>query len=188
MSIARAIVGRIAPAEIVLADSRAEGVHRSDSGVDLTAVCPNAASAVQADKVLHEKLAGRYDDPVVNVSTITQGEFLRLAPLAQSFAGQAARHGVTSDGESLGYQPDRQPAPGEIRDGTRLWVYLDREELEEVLYLAANPWVGESQRLPPMRSGHCGMPSRHSCTPATTRSGSAVTRLSCGGTFRESGP
>ena len=109
-------------------------------------------------------LAGRYDDPVVNMSTITQSEFLRLAPLAQSFAGQAARHGVTSDGESLGYQPDRQPVPEEIRDGTRLWVYLDREELEEFLYLAANPWAGESQRLPPCAAGiavcHQGTPVR----------------------------
>ncbi len=35
--------------------------------------------------------------PVVNVMTITREEFRRTAPMAQSFAGQAARHGVTPD-------------------------------------------------------------------------------------------
>ena len=188
MSSAREIEGRIAPAEIILPGSRAEGVHCTDSNVDLTAVCPNVPSGVQADKVLREMLAGKCDDPVVNVNTITQAEFLRLAPLAQSFAGQSARHGVTPDGESLGYRPDREPAPERIRDGTRLWVYLAREEQEFFLMLSGNDQPG-GRRLLPFHAQQALQWAVKGLLYGRNDPGDFdVTRRSCGGTCRASGP
>ena len=55
-------------------------------------------------------LLERYDDgPEVHVHTTTRAEFEELAIRAQSFPGQAARHGVTPEGKPLDYRPPRAP-------------------------------------------------------------------------------
>lgn len=122
LAIGREIQQKIHPAEIILAGSRAIGDHRPDSDVDLTAIAPDDDSAERTKAVLRELLEGKRDVPVVNVATITQQEFQRTAPLAQSFAGQTARHGVTLDGRSLEYQPEREPTQDEIRELTLYWL------------------------------------------------------------------
>ena len=71
-----------------------------------------------------------HDAPVVNVMTITREEFRCTAPLAQSFAGQAARHGVTTDGRSLDYRPERDPTPEEIRELTIFWLTMAESHLD----------------------------------------------------------
>ena len=98
--------------------------------MDLKAVYSGMAIVAQADKVLRELLAGRYDGPVGNVHTVTQAEFLRQAPMAQPYPGQAVRHGITPDGDGLGYQADREPAPGETRQGVMFCLALSQDELE----------------------------------------------------------
>ena len=45
-------------------------------------------------------------------------------PLAQSFTEQAARHGVTPDGRSLDYRPEREPSPAEIRELSIFWLRM----------------------------------------------------------------
>ena len=110
--------------------SRATGEHRHDSDVDLMAVAPDEAAAARADETLRHLLAGKYEAPVVNVITITKEEFRRTAPMAQSQAGQAARHGVTPDGRSLEYQPEREPEPEEIREAAIFWLVLAEIHLE----------------------------------------------------------
>ena len=142
LSIAREMRERLHPAEIILQGSRATGEHRRDSDVDLMAVCPDEAAVREADETLRQLLAGKYDIPVVNLITITKEEFLRTAPLAQSWAGQAARHGVTPDGEALDYRPDRRPEPEEIRKAAIFWLSLAEAHLEIFSIL----W--ESERLP----------------------------------------
>ena len=56
-----------------------------------------------------------------------------MALLAQSFAGQAARYGVTPGGRSLDYRPEREATADEIRELTtwqlrmaegRLWAII----------------------------------------------------------------
>ena len=81
-------------------------------------MAPDEAAAGRTKEILRVLLEGKHDVPVVNVMTITREEFRRTAPLAQSFAGQAARHGVTPDGRSLDYRPEREPTPEEIRELT----------------------------------------------------------------------
>lgn len=121
---------RLRPAEVILLGSRAAGDHRPDSDVDLMAVCADEAAVREADETLRQLLEGKYELPAVNVVTITRSEFVRTAPLGQSFAGQAVRHGVTPEGKPLGYRPEREPTPVEIRQEAIFWLYLAEAHLE----------------------------------------------------------
>ena len=130
LAIAQAMQERLQPAEIILQGSRATGEHRHDSDVDLMAVAPDEAAAARADETLRHLLAGKYEVPVVNVITITKEEFRRTAPMAQSQAGQAARHGVTPDGKEVDYWPEREPEPEEIRQAAIFWLTLAEDHLD----------------------------------------------------------
>ena len=52
--------------------------------------------------------------------------------MAQSFPGQAARHGVTPEGKSLDYRPPRAPTAAELRDGADFWMNLGLVQLQGV--------------------------------------------------------
>ena len=130
LAIARQIQEVLKPAGIILLGSRATGDHRHDSDVDLMAVAADEAGVKESDEVLRHLLEGKYDDPVVNVTTITQEEFQRTAPLAQSWAGQAARHGVNPEGRGLDHRPEREPATEEIREAAAWWLALAGIHLE----------------------------------------------------------
>ena len=124
LTVAREIQERLRPVEVILLGSRAASDHRPDSDVDLLAVCTDETAVREADRMLRQFLEGKREAPVVNVTTITKGEFVRTAPLGQSFAGQAARHGVTPDGRRLDYRPERDPEPEEIRREAISWLVL----------------------------------------------------------------
>ena len=98
--------------------------------MDLMAVCTDEGAVRKADETLRQLLEGRYEVPVVNVVTITRSEFLRTAPLAQSHAGQAARHGVTPYGRGLDYRPEREPEPEEVREATVFWLVMAEAHLD----------------------------------------------------------
>ena len=134
--IARDMRERLQPAEIILLGSRAVGEHRHDSDVDLMAVAVDEAGVKEANDILRHLLEGKYDVPVVNVATITREEFHRKAPMGQSWAGQAARHGVTPEGRSLGYRPERDPTAEEIREASVWWLTLADIHLEGFARLA----------------------------------------------------
>ena len=109
LAIAQEMQERLKPALIILQGSRAAGDHRQDFDCDLMAVCPDHASRKEMEKKLRELLDGEYGLTATNALTITDEEFRRTAPLAQSPAGQAVRHGVTPEGLILDYYPDREP-------------------------------------------------------------------------------
>ena len=134
---ARKMQERLRPAEVILLGSRAAGDHRHDSDADLMAVCSDEAAVVTADETLRQLLEGKYLVPVVSVITITEEEFLRTAPLAQSQAGQAARHGVTPGGRSLDYRPERDLEPEEIRQATIFWLALAETHLDWTLRISS---------------------------------------------------
>ena len=94
------------------------------------AVCADEAAVREADRTLRQLLEGKYEVPVVNVTTITRGEFVRTAPLGQSFAGQAVRHGITTEGKPPDHQPEREPTPEEIRGEAVFWLYLAETHLK----------------------------------------------------------
>ena len=96
----------------------------------LSTVCPGEDAVREADETLRQLLEGKYEAPIVNVVTIARSEFVRTAPLGQSYAGQAARHGVTPEGKSLDYRPERDPTPEEIRDAAVFWLYLAETHLQ----------------------------------------------------------
>ena len=124
LAVAQEMQGRLRPAEVILLGSRAAGDHRPDSDVDLMAVCPGEDAVREVNRAVRRLLEEKHGAPVVNVVTITREEFRRTAPLGQSFAGQAARHGVTPEGRRLAYQPARDPEPEEIRQETISWLTL----------------------------------------------------------------
>ena len=130
LAIARGIQKKVHPTKIILGGSRAASDHRPDSDIDLMAACSDEDSVREADEPLRQLLEGKYDAPVVNVTTINQSEFIRTAPLGQSYVGQAVRHGVTPDGRSLDYRPEREPEPGEIRGEAIFWLYLAEAHLQ----------------------------------------------------------
>ena len=130
LAVAREMQELLRPAEVILLGSRAAGDHRHYSDVDLMAVCPDEPASREAEETLRQLLEGRYDAPVVNVVSITRSEFVRTTPLGQSFAGQAVRHGVTSEGKSLDYCPERNPEPEEVRESAVFWLYLAETHLK----------------------------------------------------------
>ena len=115
---AREIQRHLPNCEVILQGSRATGDHRLDSDIDLMAVAPNGTAQRETNEILRVLLEGKRDIPVVNVTTMTREGFQQTAPIAQSQAGRAARHGVTPQGAALDHTPDRDPAPGEIRQAT----------------------------------------------------------------------
>ena len=135
LATAREIQKKLHPSEIILGGSRAVGDHCPDSDVDLMAMAPDEAANQRTEEMLRDLLEGKQDVPVVNVTAITREEFRRTAPLAQSFAGQAARHGVTPDGSSLDYRPEKEPAPEEIRELTLFWPSMAEGHPEIVSYM-----------------------------------------------------
>ena len=124
LAVAQEMQERLRPAEVILLGSRAAGDHRPDSDVDLMAVCPGEDAAREVNRTVRELLEGKHGAPVVNVTTVTKGEFVRTAPLGQSHAGQAVRHGVTPHGKPLDYRPERGPEPEEIRREATFWLVL----------------------------------------------------------------
>ena len=52
--------------------------------------------------------------------------------------GQAARHGVTPEGRSLNYRPEREPGTEEIRQATIFWLMLAEAHLEAFTRLSEN--------------------------------------------------
>ena len=131
LDIAAAMQKLLAPAQVILNGSRAAGEHWPDSDVDLMAVFDDDAARILADEALSGLLKRYGDGPQVHVYTISRAEFEDLAIRAQSFPGQAARHGVTPEGKSLDYQPDRPPTPDELREGADFWRQLGLIELRE---------------------------------------------------------
>ena len=144
LAIAREMQERLKPAEIILQGSRAAGDHRPDSDVDLMAVCTDEGAVRKADETLRQLLEGRYGVPVVNVVTITKEEFLRTAPLAQSHAGQAARHGVTPYGRGLDYRPERELEPEEVREATVFWLVMAEAHLDAFARLCEREWLSRT--------------------------------------------
>lgn len=129
LAVAQEMQERLRPAEVILLGSKAAGDHRPDSDVDLMAVCPGEDAAREVNRTVRRLLEGKHEVPVVNVVTIAREEFVRTAPLGQSYAGQAARHGVTPDGNPLDYRPERVPEPEEIREAAVFWLYLAETHL-----------------------------------------------------------
>ena len=130
LAIAQEMQERLKPALVILQGSRAAGDHRPDSDEDLMAVCPDYATLLKVEGILRTWLEGNHDVPVTKVLTITEEEFRSTAPLAQSPAGQAVRHGVTPDSRSLDYRTEREPKPEEIRQEAVFWLALAAIHLE----------------------------------------------------------
>ena len=145
LAIAREIQDRLRPAEVILFGSRADGSHSPGSDVDLIAIAPDEAAANRAKETVREIPEGRRGMREVSVITTTREEFDRTALLGQSFAGQAARYGVTPEGQSLGYRPERDPSAGEIRELTIWWLRMAERHLNTLKHFLEDPCLHDSE-------------------------------------------
>ena len=144
LAIAREIQDRLRPAEVILFGSRADGSHSPSSDVDIIAIAPDEDIAERTEETVNEIQQGRRGELEVTVITRTREEFQQWALLAQSFAGQAARYGVTPDGRSLDYRPEREPTPEEIRELTIWWLKMAQRHLNALKYYLENPRLADS--------------------------------------------
>ena len=135
LATAREIQDRLRPAEVILFGSRAHGSHSPGSDVDLTAIAPDEDIAERTEETVNEILQGRRGAPEVTVATTTREELRQWALLGQSFAGQAARYGVTPDGRSLDYQPEREPTAGDIWELTTWWLKMAEGDCEHMRHM-----------------------------------------------------
>ena len=101
----------------------------------------------QANKLLRELLAGRYDDSGGEHSHHHPGR--GPAPGANgpapSRAGCPVQHNPSHGGERPGYQADGEPAPGETRQGVMFWSALLHDELEVAIWTGSG--IIKRQRL-----------------------------------------
>ena len=81
----------------------------------------------------------------MTVITTTREEFRQWALLGQSFAGQAARYGVTPEGRSLDYQPEREPTAGEIRELTIWWLKMAQRHLNALKHFPEHLCLHDSE-------------------------------------------
>ena len=151
LAVAKSMQKIMPSAQVILNGSRAVGQHREDSDVDLMAVFDDEGTRILADEALSLVLPSYDDGPQVHVYTIVRADFERLARLAQSFAGQAARHGVTPEGLPLDYRPEREPAPAEIKEGAEFWRQMGLIELRQ-FRLASGDGHPLAWRLAPLRA------------------------------------
>ena len=144
LAIAREIQERLRPAEVILFGPRADGSHSPGSDVGLTAIATDEDAAEGTEETVNEILQGRRAAPEVTVIKTTREEFRQWALLGQSFAGQAARYGVTPDGRSLNYRPEREPTSGEIQELTIWWLKMAERHLNSLKYYLENPRLADS--------------------------------------------
>ena len=173
VAVAQEMQEQLRPAEVILVGSRAAGGHRPDSDVDLMAICPDEDAVREVNRTVRQLLEGKHEAPVVNVTTINRGEFVRSAPLGQSFAGQAARHGVNPDSRRLAYQTERDPEPEEISREAISWLVLAEIHLG-AFSRTEDTWPAPTSR-PWMPRRRWSGPSRDCWPRATTGPGSAGT-------------
>ena len=145
LAIAREIQDKLRPAKVILFGSRADGSHSPDSDVDLIAIAPDEDAAERTKETVREILEERRGVPKVSVITTTREEFDRMALLGQSFAGQSARYGVTPDGRSLDYRPEREPTPDEIRELTVWWLRMAQRHLNTLKHFLEHPCLHDSE-------------------------------------------
>ena len=151
LAVATAMQKLLSPAQVILNGSRAVGQHRDDSDVALMAVFDDEGARILADEALALLLRPYDDGPQVHVYTITRADFEQLALMGQSFAGQAARHGVTPEGLPLDYRPEREPTPADIREGAEFWRQMGLIELRQ-FRLASGDGSPFARHLAPLRA------------------------------------
>ena len=168
LAIAREIQERVNLAEVILFGSLADGSHSPESDMDLIAVAPDEAAAGRTKETASGITEGRRGVPEVSVVTTTREEFDHMALLGQSFAGQAARYGVRPDGRSLGYRPEREPTPDEIRELAIWWLRMAKSHLYLFTTYSEDSHFADSEYLGlEAQWGWSGL-SRDCWPPATT--------------------
>ena len=109
---------------LFLCGSRAVGEHREDSDVDLFVVTSERRGGFDTEAAALEWLREHPPDHYVGSMEMDREEFQRFHKVAQSFAGQAVRHGIAMNGERFRWPDQLPPDDPELRETTRMWLRL----------------------------------------------------------------
>ena len=115
---------------VLLCGSRAAGDYREDSDIDLFVVVREKTGAIGTETAAREWLREHPPDRHFSSLEMESGEFLRLYKVAQSFAGQAVRHGVAMNREEFQW-PEQLPYDDpELWETTGMWLALTDSHTE----------------------------------------------------------
>ena len=109
---------------VFLCGSRAAGDHREDSDIDLFVVTTEGTRSFDTEGAAREWLRENPPDRYAGVMEMDRERFLRFIKVAQSFAGQAVRHGIAMNGETFRWPASLPPDHPELRETAGMWLNL----------------------------------------------------------------
>ena len=125
---------------VFLFGSRAVGEHREDSDIDLFVVTKERIGSFDTETAGWEWLREHPPDCHVGAMEMDREEFQRFHKVAQSFAGQAVRHGIAMNGETFRWPDQLLPDDPELRETTRMWLRLTTGYTESLEGLRERNW------------------------------------------------
>ena len=109
---------------VFLCGSRAVGEHREESDIDLFVVTRERTGNFDTETAAREWLREHPPDRYVGSMEMDREEFQRFHKVAQSFAGQAVRHGIAMNRERFRWPDQLPPDDPELRETTTMWLRL----------------------------------------------------------------
>ena len=117
---------------VFLCGSRAVGEQREDSDIDLFVVNMERTGSFDTETAAREWLREHPPDCHVGSMEMDREEFQRFYKVAQSFAGQAVRHGIAMNGEKYRWPAQLPPDDPELQQTTRMWLRLTAGHMESM--------------------------------------------------------
>ena len=112
--------------------SRASGDHREDSDIDLFVATTGGGGSLDTEAAAREWLEKHPPDRYASAMEMNREKFLRFIKVAQSFAGQAVRHGIAMNGEKFRWPCQLLPDDPELRETVGMWLGLTAGHIESL--------------------------------------------------------
>ena len=125
---------------VFLCGSRAVGEHRDNSDIDLFVATTERTRWFDTERAAQEWLREHPPDHHVGSMEMDREEFQRFLKVAQSFAGQAARHGIAMNGEKFRWLDQLPPDDPELQQTTTMWLRLTASHMESLELRRERGW------------------------------------------------
>ena len=115
---------------VFLCGSRAAGDYREDSDIDLFVAATEGKGSFDTESAAREWLREHPPEHYASALEMEREEFQRFIKVAQSFAGQAVRHGIAMNGEKFRWPDTLPPDDPELRQTVGMWLGLTAGHIE----------------------------------------------------------
>ena len=129
---------------VFLCGSRAAGDHREDSDIDLFVVTTERTGSFDTEGAAREWLREHPPDRYASAMEMDRERFVRFIKVAQSFAGQAVRHGIAMNGERFHWLASLPPDDPELRQTVGMWLGLTAGHMESLEMRRKRGWKWSS--------------------------------------------